>query len=81
MVDARKEKIGEEAAWELLQAASSIAVAKGKKVLYFSRRPADKAELLKQAIGPSGSLRAPTLKNGEQVIIGFHPELYAERLK
>lgn len=29
-------------------------------------------------LGPSGNLRAPTLLVGDTVVVGFHPDVYAE---
>ena len=29
-------------------------------------------------MGPSGNLRAPTYIQGDQIIIGFNPEMYEE---
>jgi len=53
-------------------------VARGKKVLTF--RPGkddfDADELSKVAIGPSGNLRAPTLRAGKTWYVGFSEEAY-----
>ena len=38
----------------------------------------DKANILKDVIGPSGNLRAPTWRIGNEFIVGFNPELYEE---
>ena len=77
VVDARKEKIDDGAAWALLNEASTITIAKGKKVQRFT--PADGREaVLKQAMGPSGNLRAPTYRVGDQFVIGFNAELYED---
>jgi len=38
----------------------------------------DKKEILKDVIGPSGNLRAPTWRIGNEFIVGFNPELYEE---
>lgn len=40
-------------------------------------RPDDEA-LLKLVMGPTGNLRAPTLRVGKTLIVGFHPEMYDE---
>jgi len=32
-------------------------------------------------MGPSGNLRAPTFKNGDDFVIGFNEELYNEWVK
>jgi hypothetical protein len=75
-IDARKEKIDEAAAWALLKDAEKISVAKGKKVQVFENVAAEKEAVLKNAMGPSGNLRAPTYRIGKQFIIGFNPDLY-----
>ena len=64
----------------MLKDASSIAIAKGKKVQNFTSANADKAEILKHAMGPSGNLRAPTYRVGDQFVIGFNAELYEDWL-
>ena len=37
-------------------------------------------DLLAIMIGPSGNLRAPTLRKGKKLLIGFEPGAYAEVL-
>jgi hypothetical protein len=76
--DARKERIDEQAAWKLLRSASSITTAKGKKVQTFNPASDDRADILKQAIGPSGNLRAPALRVKDSFVIGFNKELYEQ---
>jgi len=39
-----------------------------------------KEDILKKIIGPSGNLRAPTLKIGEIFIVGFNLDLYTEKI-
>ena len=51
-------------------------MAAGKKIIEFDPKSADKELLLKKVIGPSGNLRAPTLRIGTVFYVGFHPELY-----
>lgn len=81
VVDARKTRIDEDAAWALLQNARTVTVAKGKRVEVFTEIAAERETLLQQAMGPSGNLRAPTYRLNDQFVIGFNPELYAERFK
>ena len=64
------------AAWALLKDARSIAIAKGQKVLNFEADQAEKETILKNAMGPSGNLRAPTYRVGDQFVIGFNAGLY-----
>ena len=55
-------------------------VAKGKKVSEFS--PGGKApkEVVEAMLGPTGNLRAPTIRRGKTVIVGFSEEVFAARL-
>jgi len=53
-------------------------VAKGKKVIEFEEIADKHDEVLKKIIGPSGNLRAPTLKIGDSYVVGFNLELYAK---
>jgi hypothetical protein len=52
--------------------------AKGRKVVHVDLRKAkpSKAELTKLMIGPSGNLRAPTLRVGKTFVVGFNDEMY-----
>jgi hypothetical protein len=75
---ANKEKINSETAWEMLKSASLIRTGKGKKQQKWNPASDDKADILKDVIGPSGNLRAPTWKIGNEFVVGFNPELYAE---
>jgi len=81
VVDAKKTRIDEAAAWQLLKDAGTIAIAKGKKVQSFTSTKAAKDEILKHAMGPSGNLRAPTYRAGDRFVIGFNAELYEDWVK
>ena len=81
VVDAKKTKIDEAAAWLLLKDAGTIAIAKGKKVQNFTSTKTAKDEILKHAMGPSGNLRAPTYRAGNRFVIGFNAELYEDWVK
>jgi len=78
-VDASKQKIGPDALASLFGQAGQIVVAKGKKLLTFDLAAAnlDQAELAAAVIGPSGNLRAPTLRVGTDWLVGFHQDTYA----
>ncbi len=56
-------------------------VAKGKKVLTFEPKKDsfDPNEFQKAAIGPSGNLRAPTIRTGKTWFVGFSEEAYAAK--
>jgi hypothetical protein len=81
IVDARKTRIDQDEAWDLLKTASSVTVAKGKKVQKFVAVVEEKKAVLQQAMGPSGNLRAPTYRVKDQFIIGFNADLYEEWVK
>ncbi len=76
VVDARKEKFDSEAAWTRLQGAERIIAAKGKKVQILDSKTDDREKILKSVMGPSGNLRAPTLKIKGGFLIGFNSDLY-----
>lgn len=82
MKDAKKERIGEKEALALAREASEILVAKGKKTVRVDMKkdaPSD-ADLLKLLLGPSGNLRAPTLRKGKTLLVGFDPDAYSRVL-
>jgi hypothetical protein len=57
-------------------------VARGKKVVSFDMKkdPPDDATLLAHLLGPSGNLRAPTLRKGKTLLVGFSDDVYREHL-
>ena len=61
-----------------MESASLILTGKGKKRQEWNPNSDDKATILKDVIGPSGNLRAPTWRIGNEFIVGFNPELYEE---
>lgn len=69
-------KLGKQDAAAFAKAASKVYVAKGKKLDEFA--PAGKADAATVAamLGPTGNLRAPCLRVGKTVIVGFNEELY-----
>jgi len=71
-------KLGKSDAAALAKAASQVFVAKGKKVA--SWKPAGKAaaDLVAAMLGPTGNLRAPCLKVGKTVIVGYNDDLYEQ---
>jgi hypothetical protein len=40
--------------------------------------PPERAELLKLVMGPSGNLRAPAIRAGKTLLVGFSDEAYTE---
>ena len=70
-------KLGRDDAEALAAKARSVIVAKGKKVDTFEvaggKPPADAVDAM---LGPTGNLRAPTLRVGSTVVVGFNEEQY-----
>jgi hypothetical protein len=73
-------KLGRKDAAEIAKRASAVFVAKGVKMSVF--KPAGRAskELLDAMLGPTGNLRAPTIRRGKMVLVGFNEELFTEKL-
>ncbi len=80
VVDARKTVLAGEEAWSLLAGVKEIVVASGKKHLCFDPHQDSKEDILKQALGRSGTLRAPTLLIGDRLLVGYNDTLYAHYL-
>lgn len=57
---------------------SELIAARGKKVERIDLRKGkpDKATVARLMIGPSGNLRAPTLRVGKRILVGFDEESY-----
>ena len=62
----------------MAKAATKVFVAKGKKVSEF--KPVGKAskELVGAMLGPTGNLRAPTIRKAKTVVVGFDEELFEQ---
>jgi len=59
-----------------------IYAAKGKRVVHVDLRKArpERAELLDLLLGPTGNLRAPTIRKGRTLLVGFDEETYKKVL-
>ena len=73
-------KLARKDAAEIAKQASLVVVAKGKKLSEF--KPAGKAskEVVDAMLGPTGNLRAPTIRSGKTVLVGFNEDVFATRL-
>lgn len=62
----------------LARMASRVVIAKGKKVTTFSmtKDKPDEATLLAHMLGPTGNLRAPTIRAGKTLVVGFDEGTY-----
>jgi hypothetical protein len=68
--NSRKEPLSDKEARELIGKVSRVLVARGKKV---EELPAAKAKIANLK-GPSGNYRAPMLRKGKTLLVGFHGE-------
>ncbi len=78
-VDATKVRYGNAEALALVDGMDKMIASKGKKTVIFNlkkERPDDET-LLAHLIGPTGNLRAPTVKVGKTLLIGFNEAVYA----
>ncbi|MGH7365717.1 MAG: ArsC family (seleno)protein [Candidatus Rokuibacteriota bacterium] len=81
--DAKKATIKGAAALGVLDGVDELYVARGKKVerVDLKRAKPDRATLLGLLLGPTGNLRAPTLRKGRTLIVGFEEETYRKLLR
>ena len=79
-VNARKVTLKVSEALELAKSVTDIYASKGKKVIHLNmkRDKPDDDTLTKLLVGPTGNLRAPALRKGKTLIIGFDEETYAK---
>lgn len=85
-MDAKKVQVGEEIpasrklgasdAEEIAKGSSKVYVAKGKKLEVFDMKKATASEVAEKMLGPTGNLRAPTLRVGKTTIVGFSEDAF-----
>jgi len=75
--------MGPEQALGLVKDVDQLYVAKGAKVVHLdlTREKPDRATLLGLLLGPSGNLRAPTLRKGRTLLVGFDEATYKVLLR
>ena len=76
-----KSPLGRREALAMARGAKKIIAGKGTRVteLDMSKRPSD-AEVLEVMLGPTGNLRAPVMRVGDTIYVGFPKEGF-EQLK
>lgn len=72
-------KLGRKDAAAIAKAAKKIIVAKGKKVSEFAGGSAPK-DTVEAMLGPTGNLRAPTIRSGKTVLVGFNEDVFQDVL-
>jgi arsenate reductase-like glutaredoxin family protein len=77
-VDASKTRIGRDEALALARSAARVLVARGRGVVEFNmqKNPPDDDTLAAHLLGRTGNLRAPTIRVGRTLLVGFSEEGY-----
>lgn len=76
VVDARREKFSVEQSIALMNGCDEVWVARGKSWQSFQLKDAVQREaMLGKAIGPHGTLRAPSMRFGSRFVVGFHEDM------
>jgi len=71
-------KLQAEDARKLLGSASRLLALKGKKISNFSVGGVISDDALAAIVGPTGNLRAPTIRRGKTLIVGFNQEVFEQ---
>ena len=79
-VNEKKETLKQADALALAHTVSNIYAAKGKKVVHLNMKKdqPDDETLSKLLLGPTGNLRAPTLRKRKTLVVGFDEETYQQ---
>jgi arsenate reductase-like glutaredoxin family protein len=81
-VNCRKEPLDAEKAIQLARSLQTLIATRGSKVVRVDLKKdrLTDAELRALVVGPSGKLRAPSLRHGQTLIVGFNAAVYADVL-
>lgn len=81
-VNAKKTPFAPAAALALTKSIDRLIAIRGRKHVEFDLRRArpDDATLLKALLGPSGKLRAPVVRRGRTLLVGFDPAIFMHEL-
>ena len=63
-------------AMEIAKGSSKVFVAKGKKLDVFDMKTAPISEVVEKMLGPTGNLRAPTMRVGKTTVVGFNEDTF-----
>lgn len=74
--NSRKDPFTDDDARRLLNSVQTVWVARGKKC----RQLAAAEAALEDLKGPTGNYRAPILRTGDHLLVGFHPDTLGELL-
>jgi len=80
VVDARQAKLAKRDTVAILRHTNRVVAMKGKKVSDFNLKkdPPNEKELLESILGPTGNLRAPAVRFGKTLVVGFEEETWSQ---
>jgi len=80
VVEARKQTFAKRETIAILRRTGRVVAMKGKKVVDYDlkRDPPPEKELLEAILGPTGNLRAPAIRMGKTLIVGFQLESWKD---
>ena len=82
VVDARKQPCAKRDTVAILRGTTKVVAMKGKKVVRYDlkKEPPPEKELMANIMGPTGNLRAPALRIGKTLVVGFEEATWKELL-
>ena len=78
VVDARKTQMGREEALNLARSVDVVLSTRNGKLLHLEPKTAKEEDLLSAMLGPTGNLRAPTIRSGKTLLVGFDESVYKQ---
>lgn len=63
----------------MLKSASKLIAMKGKKISEFDVKSSVSQDAVAAMLGPTGNLRAPTLRVGKSLFVGFNEEVFSQK--
>lgn len=73
-------KLSRKDAEEIAKQAAKVVVAKGKRVAEFATGGKAPKEVVEAMLGPTGNLRAPVVRAGKTVLVGFDDDAWTKNL-
>lgn len=80
-IDAKKNVVGPDRVWQVLSSALVVHVVSGQKYMTFAPAADNKTELMSKATGRTGNLRAPAVRIGSELYVGFSASMYENLVK
>ena len=75
-VASASKKLGRDEAASLAAQCDTVIVSKGRKVTRFEVSASPGEDAVNAMLGPTGNLRAPVVRSGRTLLVGFNQEQY-----